>query len=183
MPKLYIKYPWPTKSHKAYGTCALCSPPARRLFELRFKTGSVEPVADETLTGGSSGDTGIINTETRGDAVVITEVILESGTWAGGDAVGFLVMNTCTGITDDSDDGRHCFEQDEAVTGDSGATLVAEDVAVEKVYMIPWPKTMLYKYEGKWLCPYHFEFRSYHKELDKVKINLGPDPDPWQDGQ
>lgn len=180
MPTLHIRYPWPTKSHQAYGTCALCGP-KQILFELRFTTGTQAPVADETLTGGTSGDTGVVNKRTRSDDVVITELVLESGTWAGGDAAGFVVMKDCTGVTDDEDDGRHCFSAGESVTGDSGAAFTTEDVAVEKVYMIPWPKSKLYKYEGKWYCPYHFRFRSHHKELDKEKINLGPDPDPWEE--
>ena len=182
MGTLKIRYPWPTKVHNAFGTCILCSPKVVQ-FELRFDTGSVEPVAGEILTGGSSTDTGVVASVTFG--AVRTEVVLESGTWAGGDAVGFIVLESCTGITDDSDDGRHCFEDNEAVTGDSGATLVADDVATEKVYMIPWPRQMLYKYEGKYYCPYHYEFRQRCKELDKAKLpaSIFQDPIYWKDGQ
>lgn len=179
---LKIRYPWPTKDHRAYGTCILCSPKLIQ-FELRFDQGSVEPVAGETLTGGSSTDTGVVATVTLGSTR--TELFVESGAWADGDASGFVVLESCTGVTDDSDDGRHCFEDNEAVSGGSGATLVADDVAVEKVYMIPWPKEMLYKYEGKFYCPYHYNFRVTKKEIDKAKLPAGVFQDPiyWKDGQ
>lgn len=184
---LKIRYPWPTKNHSAYGTCTLCGPKLVQ-FELRFDQGSVAPVAGETLTGGSSGHTGVVATHTispNGTDQTVTDLYLETGTWAGGNAAGFIVLNSCTGVTEDDEDGRYCFEDNEAITGGSGATLVADDVAVEKVLMIPWPKEMLYKYEGKWYCPYHFEFRSRRKEIDKSKLSadIFNDPIHWKDGQ
>jgi len=169
MSTLKIRYPWPTKNHSSYGVCTLCGP-KRVLYELRFDQGSVAPVAGETLTGANSGHTGVVATQERGDGETITQLFLEGGSWAGGDAVGFVVLESCTGVTEDDEDGIFCFEDNEAVSGDSGATLVADDVAVEKVYMIPWPESMLYKYEGKLYCPYHFRFRSRRKEIDKSRL-------------
>jgi len=187
MSPLKIRYSWPSKSHKPYGTCALCSPKLIQ-FELRFDQGSVAPIADEILTGDSSEATGVVATHTispAGTEQTETDLYLESGTWAGGDAKGFVVLNSCTGVTEDDDDGRFCFEDNEDITGDTAAVLVADDVAVEKVYMIPWPKTMLSKYEGKWYCPYHYRFRSTKKEVDKVRLpaEVFQDPIHWRDGQ
>lgn len=182
MGTLKIRYPWPTKDHRAYGTCILCSPKLVQ-FELRFTEGSGDPVAGELLTGGSSTDTGVVATVALGSTR--TEIFVESGSLAEGDAVGFIVLESCTGVTEDSEKGRHCFEDDETVTAPSGFKLETDGFATEKVYMIPWPKEMLYKYEGKFYCPYHYNFRVTKKEIDKAKLPAGVFQDPiyFKDGQ
>lgn len=56
-------------------------------FELSFTSGGTTAIAEgDTITGATSGAT-----------AVITRVILESGTWAGGDAAGRLIFASQTG--------------------------------------------------------------------------------------
>jgi hypothetical protein len=55
-------------------------------FELPFTSGSEEPTVGATIEGATSGAT-----------AVITRVQLNSGTWAGGDAVGRFLFTTQTG--------------------------------------------------------------------------------------
>jgi hypothetical protein len=55
-------------------------------FELEFSTGTVEIVEGNTVTGATSGA-----------SATVTRVVLESGTWAGGDAAGRLIFASVTG--------------------------------------------------------------------------------------
>ena len=172
MSTVKVHYKWPTRDHTAFGTCVFCSPKLVQ-FQLSFDQGSVAPIAGEVLTGGDSTDTGVVATYKSGvgTAVTRTDLHIESGSWAGSDAKGYVMLNSCTGVTETTTDGRSCFEDNEAVTGDTAAALVVDDVAIEKVSMIPWPEQMLYKYEGKFYCPYHYPFRSRRRELDKAKLS------------
>jgi hypothetical protein len=54
--------------------------------ELAFNTGTAEIFDGNTVTGASSGATG-----------VVARVVLESGTWASGDAAGRLILSSSTG--------------------------------------------------------------------------------------
>ena len=56
--------------------------------KLRFNTGTAAFVVGETVTGGTSAATGLISA-----------VTLESGSWVGGDAAGYLTLDTDTGVT------------------------------------------------------------------------------------
>lgn len=160
MPTIKPKYRWPGKDHDPWGTCCLCSPEWTRV-ELVFQNGSVEPSVDEVLTGDTSGDTG-----------TVVSVELLSGAWADGDAAGVIELKDCTGVAD-----RECFEDEESITGDGGASLEADGVGVEKTYGIFWPFSMLMSYEGKTYCKYHYRFRVRRKEIDKVRIDVEPDPE------
>ena len=171
MSTVKVHYKWPTRDHNAFGTCVFCSPKLVQ-FQLSFDQGSVAPIAGEVLTGGDSTDTGVVATYKSGvgTAVTRTDLHIESGSWAGSDAKGYVMLNSCTGVTETTTDGRSCFQDNEAITGDTAAALVVDDVAIEKVSMIPWPTQMLSKYEGKWYCPYHYPFRVNRKELDKTRL-------------
>ena len=55
-------------------------------FELAFDTGTSQIVEGNTVVGHTSGATG-----------VVSRVVLQSGTWAGGDAAGRLILSSRTG--------------------------------------------------------------------------------------
>lgn len=142
--------------HSKWKACRLCTT-KWKTCELKYDAGSSEPVEDEILTGTDSEHTGV---------VVEVETPL-SGTWAGGDAAGYLTMDTLSG--DDFEQGT-IFEDDESITGSSGAALTADGDGVVKVWAILWPKRLLTKYEGYWLCPEHAGFRMRPKERDKDRL-------------
>lgn len=55
-------------------------------YELEFDTGTIEIAEGSTVTGATSGATGVVD-----------RVVLETGTFAGGDAAGRLILSTVTG--------------------------------------------------------------------------------------
>ena len=62
---------------------------------LNFDAGTNEPSVNDSVLGGTSGATG-----------KILAVVLESGTWAGNDAVGYIVINKLTGTWADDENIR-----------------------------------------------------------------------------
>ena len=138
-------------------TCVLCGAEQKKV-ELKFKTGSVTPVVGETLTGGTSGHTGI---------VAELETLL-SGSWAGGDATGYVHLTSYTGA--DAED-NFCFSDGETVTGSSGATLVADGKGSIKNYSIVYPVTDMNYYRGEWYCrPHSLAKWGGLRAKDEVKI-------------
>ena len=71
-------------------------------YLLNFDTGSVTFTAGDTVTGGATGHTADVM------AVVVT-----SGTWAGGNAAGYLVIHNPTGV----------FQNNEALTSAAGVAV------------------------------------------------------------
>ena len=68
-------------------------PSAASYWILNFDAGDVvTPVADSLVVGATSGATAKVGT-----------VVLESGTWAGSDAAGYLALYTLTGIFQDDE--------------------------------------------------------------------------------
>jgi len=103
------KSPWPGKNHEKWKTCFSCSV-EYRTCELKYDSGgTTEPTVGETFTGATSGDTGVV-TEVE-DPI--------TGTWAGGDAAGFITLDTLTGY-----DGEQLtmFEDDEPQTSSAVVT-------------------------------------------------------------
>lgn len=89
--------------------CTLCG--NRVLFVvLNFDSGSVAPTLGETVTGATSGNTGVVD-----------RIHLYSGSYANGDAVGDVLLISPTGY----DIGAMtCFEDNENVNGStSGANM------------------------------------------------------------
>jgi len=85
---------------------------------IHYDTGTAEFVAGETLTGGTSTYTATINT-----------VINKSGTWAGGDAEGVLLVTSLTGR----------LTSDETITSLSGSATYNSNSFVSgyKIYTLP----------------------------------------------
>ena len=79
--------------------------PFYNLVEIRFDAGKVEPTVAETITGATSGDTG-----------VVAAVVLESGTYVGEDAVGTISLSSPAGM----DANGLWGTDDELLNGSSG---------------------------------------------------------------
>jgi len=121
---------------------------------LHFDAGNSEIQEDETLTGATSGDTGVV------DKVTVT-----SGTWAGGDAAGYVDLVTPTGADTDTGD---IFEDDELINGSvSGAGAVtANGDGIYQTNGILYPKKDMIFYRGLWVCRCHFEWYWQRKFWD-----------------
>lgn len=150
--------------HEKWKTCVMCSI-EDRTCELKYDSGgTTEPSVGETLTGATSGDTGVVT-------VVQT---LISGTWAGGDAVGYITLDTLTGY-----DGEQLtmFEDNEAINGSSAGDncLTANGEGQVNIDGIFYPRSLRIKYKGKWMCVWHYRFRIKLEELDKQKIDTRED--------
>jgi hypothetical protein len=134
--------------HEKWKACRLCTT-KWTTCELKYDSGgTTAPVEDETLTGASSGHTGVV--------VEVEDPI--SGTWAGGDAAGYLTVDTLVG--DDLEQGT-IFEDDEAINGSTAGDncLTADGTGIVKIWAVMWPKRMLVKWRGHWYCPEHAGFR------------------------
>ena len=145
------------KGEKWY-ECAACGP-ARLYVRLLFTSGSVEPTLGETLTGAGSGCTGIVD-----------RVHLYSGSYAGGDAVGDVLLLSPTGY----DIGTQlCFTAGEAINGSvSGDAFMACDPETRGLLS---REGRLYRQgdttlkNGKRYCNFH-----YHYKWDKRSRQESP---------
>jgi hypothetical protein len=140
-------------------SCHMCGTEFKRV-ELPFDSGSTEPTVGETLTGATSGDTGV---------VVSTKVY--DGTWAGGDAEGYVALSTFTG--DDFDTGT-IYQDNETITGSTGgANMMTVDGqgAVTK-YGRFYRESQLVRREGRYYCTPHYTWRFRNKDYDDIKLDL-----------
>jgi len=108
------------------------------------------------LTGATSGDTG-----------VVTEVVLESGSYAGGDAAGVVVMDSATGADSDG----VCFSDNELVNGSVGGSNIftANLDGIVKSQGLPYLEGETVVYNGKRYCLEHYRFVS---GPDNMKYDL-----------
>jgi len=165
MSKVTIKPKPPSMSpgeHSKWKACRLCTT-RWKTCELKYTSSgkTTVPVEDETLTGASSGHTGV---------VVEVETPL-SGTWAGGDAAGYLTVDTLVG--DDLEQGT-IFEDDEAINGSTAGDdcLTADGTGIVKVWAVMWPKSQMVKFRGFWYCNEHAGFRMRPILRDEGKITI-----------
>jgi len=153
-----IKTDKPHPRKKLYGdkwrSCVLCGNYFKRC-ELYFDSGSTVPTVGETLTGATSTDT-----------MVVTDVDLISGSWAGGDAVGVVQGSDMTGRAFDS---KSYFQDDELINGSTAGNncLTANGTGAEKIYGRLYPEREMVFWRGKWYCNTHWGFRWRHKLIDE----------------
>ena len=142
--------------------CAMCGPQSTRSV-LKFDSGSTEPTADETITGGTSGDTGTLES-----------VDVRSGTWAGGDAAGTMVLTSPTGDNTGSKTAAYCFQDNENLNGSSAGSNFATANGTGSVVRtgVVYPECDLVNYQGKNYCRPHFEFKFRNKFIDEAKMNI-----------
>ena len=126
---------------------------------IKFHSGHTEPEEDETLTGATSGHTG----------VVVDSVVTE-GSWFDNDAVGYVEISSVTGI-----DEGDVFEGDEVIDGSvGGANLFKVTHGTEKSYGTMYPLSYLVKYKGKWYCKEHYLAHKKADELTEGNYDFGP---------
>lgn len=110
-----------------------------------FESGSVAPTTNETVTGATSGDTGVVEA-----------VYLRSGSYAGGDAAGCLEFSSVTG---GERENYTAFQANEILNGSvSGANFAtAARIGSLIINGVLYPETI--EYRGKYYCPPHFAYR------------------------
>jgi len=146
-----VPKPWPQKIGEKYRSCWLCGGTVSNHVEIRFDTGIQEPTVGSTLTGATSGDTG-----------VVTAVQVESGTWDGGDAAGTIWMSSPTGFSDiNTDGGTGEWGQDnEALTSGGVTKCVMNGHGHQKRGGILYPESdMVEASDGHWYCKPHWSMR------------------------
>ena len=151
MPKLIPPSQFWKNQGQGWRPCVLCGTLLKRV-EVDFDDGGVEPTVGETVTGATSGDTGII-----------TEVVLYSGSYAAGDAAGVIVMSTYTG-----DASGVWGQADENLNGSTAGDDFATTMyagAVKKSGMM-YPTNQMVRIDGKWYCKPHASMVSASAELD-----------------
>lgn len=140
--------------------CRLCGTPYS-LVEIKFNSGSTEPVEDETLTGATSGAT-----------CVVDEVNLTGGTWAGGDAEGFILATAPAPI--DFDTG-HWGSEDEDIGGSTAGNncLTMDGYGYEKRLGRYYPEDEIVEAsDGYTYCKAHYDFRFGWKEKDEFVMDI-----------
>lgn len=149
--------------NEKWHTCHLCGGNQYKRVEVKFISGSTEIEEDDVVTGATSTDTG-----------TVTEVELTGGTWAGGDAAGYIELEDAVGVSD-----RLWGSEDENLNGgQSGAGnnfATMDGYGYEKTYGMMYPLSYLTKYEGKWYCRAHLPFRAIPNERNKqiIRVNEG----------
>lgn len=131
--------------------CVKCGKPTFRIV-LQYDAGTVEPAVDEVLTGATSLATGIVE-----------KVVLESGTWAGGDAAGRIYMTSGTKV----DVNFAWGTEDEAVTGSAGAAMV-HNKAWQILDGRMHPLDNLVFRDGKYYCRAHYDMVFGDEGLDEA---------------
>lgn len=105
-------------------------------YEIDFTSGSVEPTVGETLTGATSGKT-----------ATVSEVALQVGTWAGGNAIGTVVVTAQTGD----------FAEGETINGSVGGTnIMTCRTSLLRGYGNLYPESHLVSYNDREYCKAHF---------------------------
>ncbi len=135
--------------------------------EIFFDSGSVEPTVDETLTGDTSTNTG-----------VVVNVNLVDGTWAGGDAEGWVELDTLSGYDLET---WSIFQDNETVTGTTGGadmftvdTPLGDQKGDVKKLGILHPRSHVTKSDedGHYYCANHYPYRWTPYFRDKEKIDI-----------
>lgn len=138
--------------------CVACGK-LRKRVTIKFISGGTEPQEDETLTGAASGDTGVVD-----------EVEKVSGTWAGGDAAGYVYLKDYTGADEES---FRAFQADESINGSVGGNGL---ITVDSYQ--PWVTFYgrMYRegdtavYQGKRYCLGHYGSFIDKEKLDEVRL-------------
>ncbi len=150
MPQVRIPSRYPAVMGEKWKSCRMCGA-LMKWVDLAFDAGKVEPTADETLTGATSGATGIVE-----------NVIKTSGTWAGQDAAGRIEMSSPTGIDAET---LQAFTDNELINGSVAGNycLTADGAGNAKYTGILHPSSVMVEKDGGWYCKWHYKMK-YGKE-------------------
>ena len=157
---------WDRNSGEKWHECVLCGT-KRIKFLVHFDSGSVAPTVGETITGATSGDTGVV----EGHTII-------SGTVAGGDAVGVIEGNTPTGYDDNN---LEVFQNDEALNGSTSGADFATVNGIGAVQISARLSADTIEYRGKRYCRPHFLYKFGHTWLDDIKIDTAREGDRDED--
>lgn len=155
--RLPLRSDYDRNAGERWDECCLCG--SRRYRALvHFKQGAVTPTEGETVTGASSGDTGIL-----------ARYVLISGTAAGGDAVGVMEFTSPTGYDLAN---LEIFTKEESLNGSTSgnAFCVAMNKGAIQVSGRLIPEQDLVEYRGKKYCREHFRFKYSNDWLDEAKV-------------
>lgn len=186
--RLPLRTDYSPDAGEKWDVCCLCGSLQYRAM-VPFDSGSHEPTADvvtvtagvktvtagETLTGATTGHTGILET-----------LYLASGSWAGGDAAGVFFLRSPTGYDNVL---LQIFQNNEVIK--SGATTIATvnvpSNTINPNTGLPYaspkvtygsvsvsgrliPDGNLVTYRGKKYCSAHFQFKFRREWEDDVKV-------------
>jgi hypothetical protein len=143
-----------------WSECCICGSLSYRGLAY-FTDGSVEPQVGETLTGGTSKRTGVVE-----------QVFKTTGTWAGGDAEGVVQMTTPAGY-----DSMYLilFTDGETVTGSLGASFVEDGDGSVLVSGKQYSRNQVVVYNGKQYCRPHFEYMWRKRLISDSHIDINED--------
>jgi len=162
--RLPLRSDYPSDAEEKWTECCLCGARLRTAI-VYFDSGSVEPTADsysagewtggETITGATSGDTGVVHRITR-----------TAGAWADGDAEGVIILRSPTGYDASQ---LSIFENDEllngATAGNNFATVNGTGALSISGRLIA-DKDIVH-YQGRDYCRAHFKFKFAHEWDDE----------------
>ena len=144
--RLPLRTDYDRNEGEEWGECVLCG---RRLYRalVHFDSMSVAPTEGETVTGATSGDTG-----------VLLNYVITSGTAAGGDAAGVLELTTPTGYGNVL---LEIFSDNENLNGSTSGSNFATVNGTGAVQISGRliPEKDLVEYRGKTYCRPHFAFK------------------------
>ena len=135
-------------------SCQICGTTLDRV-EVLYNTASVEPTVGETITGATSGDTGVVE-----------ENVHYMGTYAGGDATGVIVLKNYTGASE-----GECFSSAEHLNGSTAGNNFATTTQAGAVKKsgIMWPRNQMARIDGKLYCKVHAKMVLSAETLDVEK--------------
>ena len=159
-----------------FDECVLCG--ARRYSALvHYDNSTNTPVIGETITGVTSGDTGVVekvyNYAGTGNAnYVYGTGMYGFSAYAGSNSSGILVLTSITGYDKISLD---IFQDNEYITGSvSGASFATVNkTGSVQVSGRLVPDSELIEYQGKKYCRQHFRFKFGHTWVDEQKVDSG----------
>ena len=145
-------------------SCRLCGTEYTRVLVV-FESGSVAPVEDEVLTGASSGATGVVTVFGADDRAYN----LLSGTFAGGDAVGEVLLSSPTGANTSGWWGTKAEVLNGSVGGANIMTLTWE--GIEQKFGIKYPLSWMEQYNDVWYCRPHAAFKQKTDALKEIEVD------------
>lgn len=169
-PKFYSN----TDRNERWYTCVLCGTD-HRTIELQFISGNTEPSVDDVLVGASSGDGGIVS-----------DVVLWSGTWTGGDAAGMIELTSPSGLSAQTDTSNPftAFTLSEDINNtttdaDNVMSCHATNYGQGKQYGRFHPESNIIRYRGRDYCVWHFAYRFAREWDEEEKIDIKEDYTEW----
>jgi hypothetical protein len=146
-----------------YRPCWFCSANVYNRIEFRFKSGSTEPEASQVLE--ESGDSTVGGTyDTH---------VLQSGSWAGGDAAGVMKLKDAIGVTGDTDGNQWGTDSSAIDTSTGGSDFMTMDgKGQQKTYGVLYKESGMGKYKGHWYCNAHLQSIVRRDAMDDAEIDL-----------